>query len=204
MAMPAFAQDSTTPSPGSPSAPVENVAPAPAPSAAPAPIVTPDAAIPDKTADKGRATAAGLGSEVAASDLLNQKVKNSANETGGDINDLSIGSDGKIAAVIIGLGGFLGMGEKNVSLPYDQLNFSRDANGYLIVTVNATKDSLQGLRVCKRTLSQTRLLAKRRPVSRRNLAVRCTGRAAVCRQIARAGTPSRHERSLVLGGIQHA
>jgi hypothetical protein len=134
---------STAPSPASPSAPVENVAPAPAPSAVPAPVVTPDAAIPDKTADKGSAKAAGLGSEVAASDLLNQKVKNSANETVGDINDLSIGSDGKIAAVIIGLGGFLGMGEKNVSLPYDQLNVSRDANGYLVVTVNATKDSLQ-------------------------------------------------------------
>ena len=143
MAMPAFAQDSTAPSPASPTAPVENVAPAPAPSATPAPVVTPDAAIPDKTADKGSAKAAGLGSDVAASDLLNQKVKNSANETVGDINDLSIGSDGKISAVIIGLGGFLGMGEKNVSLPYEQLNFSRDANGYLIVTVNATKDSLQ-------------------------------------------------------------
>jgi PRC-barrel domain len=139
MAMPAFAQDSTAPSPASPSAPVENVAPAPVPSATPAPVVTSDAAIPDK----GSAKAAGLGSEVAASDLLNQKVKNSANEPVGDINDLSIGSDGKIAAVIIGLGGFLGMGEKNVSLPYDQLNFSRDANGYLVVTVNATKDSLQ-------------------------------------------------------------
>ncbi|MGZ5823109.1 MAG: PRC-barrel domain-containing protein [Hyphomicrobium sp.] len=140
MAMPAFAQDSTAPSPVSPSAPVENVAPAPAP---PAPVVTPEAAVPDKTADKGTAKTVGLGSEVAASDLLNQKVKNSANETVGDIKDLSIGSDGKIAAIIIGLGGFLGMGEKNVSLPYDQLNFSRDANGYLIVTVNATKDSLQ-------------------------------------------------------------
>jgi PRC-barrel domain len=114
MAMPTFAQDPTAPSPTSPSAPVDNVAPAPVPSAAPAPVTTPDAAIPDKTGDKGSAKAAGLGSEVAASDLLNQKVKNSANETIGDINDLSIGSDGKIAAVIIGLGGFLGMGEKNI------------------------------------------------------------------------------------------
>jgi PRC-barrel domain len=143
MAMPTFAQDPTAPSPTSPSAPVDNVAPAPVPSAAPAPVTTPDAAIPDKTGDKGSAKAAGLGSEVAASDLLNQKVKNSANETIGDINDLSIGSDGKIAAVIIGLGGFLGMGEKNISLPYDELNFSRDGRGYLIVTVNATKDSIQ-------------------------------------------------------------
>ncbi|MGZ5918409.1 MAG: hypothetical protein ACXWJV_01240, partial [Hyphomicrobium sp.] len=87
MAMPAFAQDSTAPSPASPSAPVENVAPAPAPSATPAPVVTPEAAVPDKTADKGTAKTVGLGSEVAASDLLNQKVKNSANETVGDIND---------------------------------------------------------------------------------------------------------------------
>ena len=145
MAIPAFAQDSTTPSPASPSAPVEDVAPAPAPARRQRlPVATPDAAIPDKTADKSAPPRrAGLGSEVAASDLLNQKVKNSASETVGDINDLSIGSDGKIAAVIIGLGGFLGMGEKNVSLPYDELNFSRDANGYLIVTVNATRDSLQ-------------------------------------------------------------
>jgi hypothetical protein len=151
MAFPAFAQDATTPNPASPSAPVENAAPAPAPSADPAPvteaapIVTPDSAVPDKSASKGSAPdkLAGLGSEVAASDLLNQKVKNPANETVGDINDLSIGSDGKIAAVIIGVGGFLGMGEKNVSLPYDQLTFSRDANGYLIVTANITKDSLQ-------------------------------------------------------------
>ena len=43
MAMPAFAQDSTAPSPASPSAPVENVAPVPTPSAVPAPVVTPDA-----------------------------------------------------------------------------------------------------------------------------------------------------------------
>ena len=139
MAFPAFAQDATTPNPASPSAPVENAAPALAP------LTTPDSAIPDRTADKSPAPdkLVGLGSEVAASDLLNQKVKNPANETVGDINDLSIGSDGKIAAVIIGVGGFLGMGEKNVSLPYDQLTFSRDAKGYLIVTVNITKDSLQ-------------------------------------------------------------
>lgn len=151
MAMPAFAQDTPNPaSPAapaetSPAAPAETTAPAPAPSAAPSPAVTPDTAIPDKSADKGSASdkLVGLGSEVAASDLLNQKVKNSASETVGDINDLSIGSDGKIAAVIIGVGGFLGMGEKNVSLPYDQLTFSRDANGYLVVTANITKESLQ-------------------------------------------------------------
>lgn len=145
MAIPAFAQDATTPNPASP-APAEKVAPPPAaPDAAPAPAATPDTMIPDKSADKSSPAdkLVGLSSEVAASDLLNQKVKNAANETVGDINDLAIGGDGKIAAVIIGVGGFLGMGEKNVSLPYDQLAFSRDANGYLVVTINTTKESLQ-------------------------------------------------------------
>jgi len=123
MAMPAFAQDA--PNPASPAAPAEKAAPAPAPSTGPAPAaepvpsVNPDAAIPDKSADKGSASdkLAGLGSEVAASDLLNQKVKNPANETVGDINDLSIGGDGKVAAVIIGVGGFLGMGERTSRCP---------------------------------------------------------------------------------------
>jgi len=156
MAYPVFAQDA--PKPASPAGPAEEAAPAPespgtgAPSstgaaepAAPVPSVDPGATIPDKSASKEAPSdkLVGLGSEVAASDLLNQKVKNSANETVGDINDLSIGSDGKIAAVIIGVGGFLGMGEKNVQLPYEQLTFSRDAGGYLVVTANITKESLQ-------------------------------------------------------------
>ncbi len=150
MAMPAFAQDAPTPKPDSPAAPVEEAAPPPSPSTAPAaepaPSPSPEATVPDTTADKGAAPenkVVGLGSEVAASDLLSQKVMNTANEIVGDINDLSIGSDGKIAAVIIGVGGFLGMGEKNVSLPYDQLTFSRDAGGRLVVTANITKESLQ-------------------------------------------------------------
>jgi len=153
MAYPALAQD--TPNPASPAAPTEKAAPAPEspgtgapPAAEPAPSapsVDPEATIPDKSASKTAPSdkLVGLGTEVAASDLLSQKVKNSANETVGDINDLSIGSDGKIAAVIIGVGGFLGMGEKNVQLPYEQLTFSRDANGYLVVTANITKESLQ-------------------------------------------------------------
>ena len=147
MALPAFAQDA--PNPASSAAPAEKAAPAPAPSTGPAPAAEPSPSldpndvIPDKSASRGTDKLVGLGTEVAASDLLSQKVKNPANETVGDINDLSIGSDGKIAAVIIGVGGFLGMGEKNVSLPYDQLTFSRDANGYLVVTANITKESLQ-------------------------------------------------------------
>jgi hypothetical protein len=75
-------------------------------------------------------TAASLGApytgEISAKELLDESVKNAANETIGDINDVLIGNDGKIAAVIVGVGGFLGMGEKNVALPFDQLTFVKD------------------------------------------------------------------------------
>lgn len=68
---------------------------------------------------------------------------NEANETVGDVNDVLITSDGKIAGVIVGVGGFLGMGEKNVALAFDQLSFARDNDNDLVVTTMATKESLQ-------------------------------------------------------------
>lgn len=73
-------------------------------------------------------------------------MKNAANETIGDINDVLIGNDGKIAAVIVGVGGFLGMGEKNVALPFDQLTFAKDEGDDLVVGTGATKESLQSAR----------------------------------------------------------
>lgn len=39
----------------------------------------------------------------------------------GAIEDLLIGGDGRVSAVVIGVGGFLGLGEKLVAVPYDQV-----------------------------------------------------------------------------------
>ena len=82
-------------------------------------------------------------SDVSAKALLTESVKNAANETIGDINDVLISGDGKVAAVIVGVGGFLGMGEKDVALPYDQLVFAKDIGDDLVVTTSATKESLE-------------------------------------------------------------
>ena len=81
--------------------------------------------------------------QISASELLNENVVNDANEKVGDINDVLIDSKGKVAAVIVGVGGFLGMGEKDVALTFDQLSFATDNNDPLIVKTNATKESLQ-------------------------------------------------------------
>ena len=81
--------------------------------------------------------------QISASELLNENVLNDANEKVGDINDVVIDSNGKVAAVIVGVGGFLGMGEKDVALTFDQLSFATDNNDPLVVKTNATKEGLQ-------------------------------------------------------------
>jgi sporulation protein YlmC with PRC-barrel domain len=81
--------------------------------------------------------------EMRASKLIGTKVTNAANESVGEINDVVLGRDGKVAAVIIGVGGFLGMGERDVAISYGGLKFAKDSNGRDVITVNTTKDQLK-------------------------------------------------------------
>ncbi len=48
--------------------------------------------------------------QISASALLDEKILNGANESIGDVNDIILDRDGKIASVIVGVGGFLGLG----------------------------------------------------------------------------------------------
>ena len=50
---------------------------------------------------------------------------------------------GKATAAVIGVGGFLGIGEHEVAVNFDSLKVARDGNGKATVTLNATKDSLK-------------------------------------------------------------
>lgn len=81
--------------------------------------------------------------QISASALLDEAVMNEANKSIGDVNDVLIDSDGKIASVIVGVGGFLGMGEKDVALKFADLKFAKDNDNDLVVTTNMTKDTLQ-------------------------------------------------------------
>ena len=61
--------------------------------------------------------------EWRASKLIGVNVYNQQNEKIGDINEILLAPDGKIAGVILGVGGFLGMGEHDVLVKLDQLKF---------------------------------------------------------------------------------
>jgi sporulation protein YlmC with PRC-barrel domain len=58
-----------------------------------------------------------------ASKLMGLDVYNEANEKLGDINELILDKDGKVHAVVIGVGGFLGMGEHDIAVAMDKLKF---------------------------------------------------------------------------------
>jgi len=58
-----------------------------------------------------------------ASKLKGLNVYNNNNEKIGDINELITDQSGKIQAAVIGVGGFLGMGEHDVAVPFNELKW---------------------------------------------------------------------------------
>lgn len=81
--------------------------------------------------------------EWRTSKLMGAKVSNTVGEIIGDINDVLIDKDGSVAAAVIGVGGFLGMGERHAAVPFSSLQLTRDANNEPLVRVNLTKDQLK-------------------------------------------------------------
>ncbi|MBI5322245.1 PRC-barrel domain-containing protein [Bradyrhizobium sp.] len=65
-----------------------------------------------------------------ASKLVGLSVYNDKNESVGSINDLLTDKNGKITAVVIGVGGFLGVGEHLVAVPFEKVKFSDQPVAY--------------------------------------------------------------------------
>jgi sporulation protein YlmC with PRC-barrel domain len=58
-----------------------------------------------------------------ASKVVGLSVYNDNNESLGSINDLLMDKNGNIKAVVLGVGGFLGVGEHLVAVPFDKIKF---------------------------------------------------------------------------------
>ncbi len=63
-----------------------------------------------------------------ASKLVGVDVYGPNKEKVGDINEVLIDRNGKAEAIVIGVGGFLGIGEKDVAVPFDQVRWSDNPN----------------------------------------------------------------------------
>ena len=75
------------------------------------------------------------------SDYYNQSVYDNQDNKVGDVNDLLVDKDGKIGAAIVGVGGFLGAGEKNVAVPFNALKLT-EKNGKRYLVMDTTKEAL--------------------------------------------------------------
>ena len=65
-----------------------------------------------------------------ASKLVGLNVYNDSNESLGSINDLLTDKNGDIKGAVIGVGGFLGVGEHLVAVAFDKLKFVDDPVAY--------------------------------------------------------------------------
>lgn len=80
--------------------------------------------------------------ELLASKLIGKPAVNNRDEKLGDVNDLVTDRSGKVIGALIGVGGFLGIGEKNVAVRFDDLKFTRDENSNVKVALDISKETL--------------------------------------------------------------
>jgi sporulation protein YlmC with PRC-barrel domain len=83
-----------------------------------------------------------MANQWLASNLMNESVYATDGNSIGDINDLVLDSNGQIAAVIVGVGGFLGIGEKDVAIPFNALEVRRESD--MRTGTNATTGAATG------------------------------------------------------------
>jgi sporulation protein YlmC with PRC-barrel domain len=82
---------------------------------------------------------------VTVTNYYKQNVYDPSDAKIGEINDVLMSKDGKVEAFIISVGGFLGVGNKDVAVPYSAVH-ATEKNGTWYLTMNATKDALKQAR----------------------------------------------------------
>jgi sporulation protein YlmC with PRC-barrel domain len=74
-------------------------------------------------------------------DYYKQNVYDTSDNTIGEVSDVVLDKDGHVTAVMLSVGGFLGLGAKYVSVPFNALRMTeKDGKRYLVM--DTTKDAL--------------------------------------------------------------
>lgn len=93
--------------------------------------------------DPAHSTAVDM-SALTADDLKGTNVYGPDNQQIGTVGDFVFGQDGKsIDAIIVDVGGFLGIGAKPVAIAYDSLPFYTDQAGHRSLVLNLTKQQME-------------------------------------------------------------
>ena len=81
-------------------------------------------------------------SSMTVTDWYKQDVYDQSNTKIGEVMDVLVDQDGRVNALIIGVGGFLGAGEKDVAVSFNTVKATRKDNK-IYLTMNTTKDALK-------------------------------------------------------------
>ncbi len=77
-----------------------------------------------------------------ASQLIGQTMTTALNQSVGTVNDIVIDTDGKVAAVLVGIGGFLGMGERTVPIALRHLIITPREGDRISVETSLTREAI--------------------------------------------------------------
>lgn len=89
-------------------------------------IIRPDEEEEAELGDAGTQEAdTGMLGQRRAEEVIGQPLVNATGEEIGDIKDLVLDS-GQVVYAVVGVGGFLGMGERKVTIPFEQIQLSED------------------------------------------------------------------------------
>ena len=94
---------------------------------------------------EGNAAMPGMGvADMTAEELVGRDVIDPEGNTVGEVADLMLDSSQKITHVLIGVGGFLGIGERTVAVELDELSVDGTGDDGDLVT-RMTKEQLEAL-----------------------------------------------------------
>jgi sporulation protein YlmC with PRC-barrel domain len=106
-------------------------------------IALPSIASPASAAPEGHLMMTLPGNTIPVSEYYKENVYDAHDSKIGDIKDVLLDKSGHVAAVILGVGGFLGIDEKDVAVPFGDIRVTeKDSKRYLVM--DTTKDALQG------------------------------------------------------------
>ncbi len=87
---------------------------------------------------------------MSATDFIGKRVYSRAGDDIGEVNDLILSTNGGIQAVVLGVGGFLGMGEKDVAVSMASIEMNKEGTSVRLV-VDGTKEQFTAAPTYDRT-----------------------------------------------------
>ena len=83
------------------------------------------------------------GADLTADNLIGTTVYGPDDSSIGSVGDIALTPEGQVDAVIVDVGGFLGIGAKPVAVAMDNLQFMRDSGGSMYLSTAFTQEQLE-------------------------------------------------------------